>query len=144
MRGINVRDYVEIGAVEVNRMGKRQYYLALLSWSTIDRTAPERESIQASLGRVTLWADDRPIELTRLTTDRATVGLSQPPYPPPTPEASESWYASTLGEIAALAGARTLQLAASAPDATEGRRYHEWQTGSSGFAAFIEHIRQPH
>ena len=36
----NARDYLSAGLVEVNNMGKRVHYLALVSWSTVDRHRP--------------------------------------------------------------------------------------------------------
>jgi hypothetical protein len=134
-RAANVRDYVQAGAVEVNRMGTRTYYLVLISWSTIDRSAAERAKLEAELARNTLWADDRPIELRRIPRGRETAGVFSAPYAAPAPAAIESWYPITLNEIGALAHARTLRLTAQAGDTP--RPYELWQQDRGGFAAFL-------
>lgn len=143
MRAMNVRDYADIGAIEINRMGTRSYYLLLISWSTIDRTATEREAIEGALARITLWADDRPIELTREPATGSSVGLSRRPYILPTPAAVESWYPLTLAELRSLAAADALRLSAKAATGDE-RRYSEWRSDRRGLASFLEYISQPH
>lgn len=143
MRAMNVRDYVEIGAIETNRVGNRRYYLLLVSWSTIDRTDAERAAIETALAHITLWADDRPLELKRLAVDRAAIGLSHPPYALPTPAAVESWYPIDLAELRSLAAAATLRISAQVATGEE-HRYNDWQNGSTGFANFLEYVSQPH
>ena len=39
MLAANARDYLNIGVVETNRAGKRDYWLGVVAWSTIDRSA---------------------------------------------------------------------------------------------------------
>lgn len=141
MRAMNVRDYAEIGAVEVNRQGERHVYLVIVSWSTIDRTAEEHESIEDAFATTTLWADDRPITLKRFSTDRATAGLRQRPYRAPTPGALESWYAITLNELRSLAAAELVKMSADGGD--EPRRYEQWRSGTTGFANFVEYLTRP-
>lgn len=143
MRATNVRDYAEIGAIEINRMGTRRYYLLLISWSTIDRTAAEREAMDGALARLTVWADDRPIELTREPASESSVRLGQHPYVLPTPAAVEFWYPVTLAELRSLAAADALRLYARAATGDE-HRYGEWQNGQTGLKNFLQYIAQPH
>ena len=141
VRAINVRDYVQVGAAEVNRAGSRAYYLVLISWSTIDRSAAERAALDSELARSTLWADDRPIELRRIPDGRVAAGVSGAPYVAPAPAAIESWYPITLNEIQSLARARTLSLTAQAGE--KPRSYLPWQADSGGFAGFLQHTAHP-
>jgi hypothetical protein len=134
-RATNVRDYVQAGAVEVNRAGTRAYYLVLISWSTVDRSADERVALDAELAHSTLWADDRPIELRRIAQGRAAAGVSSGPYAAPAPAAIESWYPVTLNELGALAGATLLRLTAQSGDMP--RSYQLWQSDRGGLAAFL-------
>lgn len=134
-RATNVRDYVQVGAVEVNRSGTRAYYLVLISWSTVDRSPAERATLDGELVRSTLWADDRPIELRRIAQGRAAAGVFSAPYAAPAPAAIESWYPVTLNEIGALARASTLKLTAQSGDTP--RSYQLWQSDRGGFAAFL-------
>jgi hypothetical protein len=137
-RASNVRDYVQVGAVEVNRAGARAYYLVLISWSTIDRTTAERAELDAELVRSTLWTDDRPIELQRIARGRAAADVHSAPYMAPAPAAIESWYSVTPDQIRSLAAATTLSLTAQAGAAP--RRYQLWQTDGGGFAGFLSRL----
>lgn len=138
VRAMNVRDYVQAGAVEVNRTGSRDYYLVLISWSTIDRSASERAALDAELARSTLWADDRPIDLHRIAQGRAAAGVSGAPYVAPAPAAIESWYPISPNEIRSLAAARTLSLTARGGE--QPRSYLLWQADRGGFAGFLQQI----
>lgn len=140
-RATSVRDYVQAGAVEVNRSGRRTYYLVLLSWSTLDHSPAERALLDAELARATLWADDRPIELKRIPEGRAAVGVETAPYAAPAPAALESWYPLGLSEIKSLAGATTLGLTAQAGDAP--RAYRLWKADGGGFAGFVRQLSHP-
>ena len=142
MRATNARDYVQMGAVEVNQAGARRYYLVLLSWSTIDRAAGERDAIVGELAHSTLWADDRPIQLHRLPGGRTAAGIAAAPYSAPAPSAIESWYPVSLSEIRALAAAGTLRLVAQAGGAP--REYQRWQSSEQGIAGFLQHIGVAH
>lgn len=137
----NVRDYVQAGAVDVNRTGTHNYYLVLISWSTIDRSAAERAALDAELAHSTLWADDRPIELQRIERGRDSAGVFSAPYAAPAPAAMESWYPVTLSELRALAGATTLRLTAQAGDTP--RPYQLWQSDRGGFASFLTRLTHP-
>ena len=140
-RALNVRDYVQVGAVEVNRAGTRAYYLVLISWSTIDRSAAERAALDAELVRSTLWADDRPIELKRIPRGRAAADVYAAPYLAPAPAAIESWYPVTPEQMRAMASAAALSLTAQAGDTP--RRYELWQADRGGLAAFLERLAHP-
>jgi hypothetical protein len=140
-RATNVRDYVQLGAVEVNRSGTRKYYVVLISWSTIDRSAPERAALDAELAHTTLWADDRPIDLLRIPNGRLAAGIGTGPYLAPAPAAIESWYAVSLNQIEALAQASSLRLTAQAGD--QPRSYRLWQPDRGGVTAFLQQVAAP-
>ena len=141
LRAINVRDYAEIGAVEINRMGDRRLYLALQSWSTIDRTAAERERMDRSLSRVTVYADDRPIELTQAAASAEQLGLSRRPFVAPTPGTREIYFTIARSDLRSIALARVLQLrglGAEEPDI-----YLQWQDARPSLAAFLAQLPAP-
>lgn len=140
VRAMNVRDYVQACAVEINRAGSRGYYLVLISWSTIDRSSIERVALDRELARSTLWADDRPIELRRIPEGRTTAGVSSAPYIAPTPAAIESWYSIGRNELQSLAGARTSRLIAQSGE--KPRSYLLWEADRGGFAGFLQQTAQ--
>jgi hypothetical protein len=140
-RATNVRDYVQAGAVEINRSGSRKYYVVLISWSTIDRSPAERAVLDDELSRSTLWADDRPIELRRVANGRVAAGIGSAPYLAPAPAAVESWYPITLDEIRALADASSLRLTARAGE--QPRSYRLWQPDRGGASGFLQQVMNP-
>jgi hypothetical protein len=136
MRAINVRDYAQLGAVEANRMGTHQLYLVLVSWSTIDRSATEQERSAAGFSRITLYADDRPIELTRAAPAREELGFARRPFAHPTPGAHEIYFAVTRGHLQSIALSGTLQLIAHR-EGGAADKYLEWRDGRPGLRAFL-------
>jgi hypothetical protein len=132
--GVNVRDYLSIGAVEVNNMGARKHYLAVVSWSTVDRSwvgapaAPKPEALTLALA-------GRPRELTLATHDRRSLGIGIAPITAPIGYAGESWYGVALGDLRAFA--------ATPPESidieVDGRRasYTLWERGDAAFAEFL-------
>lgn len=139
MRAINVRDYAQLGAVETNRMGARQLYLVLVSWSTIDRSAVEQERSEADFSRITLYADDRPIELTRAAPAREELGFARRPFEHPAPGAREIYFAAGRGDLQSIALSRTLQLIAHRDGGTPDK-YLEWRDGRPGLRAFLAQL----
>lgn len=142
MRAINVRDYAQLGAVETNRMGTHQLYLVLLCWSTIDRSAAEQERSAASFSRITLYADDRAIELTRAAPAREELGFSRRPFEHPTPGAREIYFAVSRGDLQSIALSRRLQLVAHRDEAAKDK-YLEWRDGRPGLRAFLAQLPIP-
>jgi hypothetical protein len=108
--GVNVRDYAELGAVEVNRSGTRKRYLAVVMWSTVARTPAELEQLQDAFSSITLWADDRPIALQRSATTHEAILVSTPILKLPSPAASEAYYEVTATQLATLAATKRLSL----------------------------------
>lgn len=108
--GVNVRDYAELGAVEVNRSGTRKRYLAVVLWSTVARTPAERAQLQAAFSSITLWADDQPLTLQRSATTHEAILLSAPALSLPSPAASEAYYEVTTAQLMALANTKRLML----------------------------------
>ena len=100
----NVRDYLSIGAVEVNNMGARKHYLAAVQWSTIGRRqvdgppAPPPERIELTLA-------GRTRELPLASHEPRSLGIGAPLFRPPSGYVGESWYAVTPAELRAFVAA---------------------------------------
>ncbi len=130
---VNARDYLSVGAVELDNMGKHRIFLALVSWSTIDRarvgaaspTLPERLEVQTA-GSTREWAvtSHHPREL----------GAGVAVLEPPVERFGESWVELRASDIRALAAAP--------PDAidvvVEGLRQHFtlWRRGDAALSEF--------
>ncbi|HUO81194.1 MAG TPA: hypothetical protein VMU00_13715 [Steroidobacteraceae bacterium] len=100
----NARDYLSLGVVEVDNMGARRHYLALVSWSTINRahlgaaSAPVPERIELTLG-------GQPRELAPVSHEPRSLGIGGTPFRPASGYVGEAWYAVTPAELRALAAA---------------------------------------
>lgn len=139
MRAINVRDYAQLGAIEVNRMGERQLYLVATLWSTIDRTASERERLAAAFAQVIVHADDQPIALVRATGPTRPIGVGTRPYEAPSPGAQELYFPVTRAALQGIAHSRSLSLTTGGSgDSTW--RFSEWRNGRVGLRLFIDSL----
>lgn len=140
--GVNVRDYAELGAFEINRSGARKRYLALVLWSTVDRKPAEQAQIEAAFDSMTLWADDRPILLKRSSASHESLLVSNAVLDLPSPAASETYYEISTVQLTALANAQRLTLSPSGM--TEGERaYTLWRGTLTDLSRFIAELPLP-
>jgi hypothetical protein len=134
----NVRDYLSVGAVEVNNMGKRQHYLAVVSWSTVDRKRasiappPLPEQLRMSL-------DGKPREWQPASHEPRSLGVGEPLFRPTGGYLGETWYVVTVAELRAFAAAP--------PDAVEVAdepaniiTYSVWKNAGAELADFVRDI----
>lgn len=134
--GVNVRDYVELGAFEINRSGARTRYLAFTLWSTIDRSAEQWARTEADFASVTLWADDQPLLLKRSATTQQGISVSTSVFTLPAPNARQMYYTVTLQQLRTLATARSWTL--SPVGMAEGERmFAMWRGDTLGLNGFI-------
>jgi hypothetical protein len=141
LRASNARDYLQLAAIEINRMGSRELYLGVLHWSTIDRTSAEHDAAARELRHARLLADDRPIELSTNLQERPA-GLGVRPYPLPIPGAREFYFPIQKEQLRAIALSRSLTLTPLAPAAGHTSPiYRDWQDGRAGLLRFLESVR---
>ena len=136
----NVRDYLSLGAVELNNMGARKYYLVLVAWSTIDRkrlgvpAAALPERIEMKVG-----GHDRQFALATHTA--RTIGVGEPVLRPELGYQGESWYAFTPAELRAFAAQppETIELVGS----DLAQSFVLWQRADAAFTAFVDDMVEP-
>lgn len=133
----NARDYLSLGLVEVNNMGARKHYLALVSWSTIDR-ARAGAPAAAVPERVELDLGGRPRELTPVSHEPRSLGIGGTPFRPPSGYVGEAWYAVTPGDLRALAAAPASSIAV----LTDAGRivYGTWHAANAAIAEFVRDV----
>jgi hypothetical protein len=133
----NARDYLSLGAIEVNSMGTRRHFLAAVSWSTIDRHAPGLAPLPApDTLRIAMGAASR--ELAPLGHEGRSLGVGSPPFRPATGYAGESWYELTVADLRALSAA-----APATVELLDGRgrvRYVLWRDETKALAEFVRDI----
>lgn len=133
------RDYVNLGPVDVNRMGEHRYFLWLCIWSTLPEARPtaQRDGFES----VIVFADGEPLPLNLLGWTPAAIGASETGYAKPVASAAEAYYEVTLDQIRVLAGARDLRLQL---DAARPAAYELWDRQSGARAdlqAFLDRAR---
>jgi len=134
----NARDYLSAGLVEVNNMGKRVHYLALVSWSTVDRNRPGATPT-AIPGRIELSGSGKPHEFTPVTHQPRTLGIGAALFRPASGYAGESWYRLSVDELRALSadppGRVTLT-----DDASNRVEYELWRSATEALREFVRDV----
>ena len=100
----HARDYLNVGLLEVNRTGTRRYWLVVVAWTTIDRSAlnlPPPAPIDAlQLERF----DDAAIRLAAERGGRRIAGTSRAYFDPPgAARTRESWFELSTAQFTGLA-----------------------------------------
>jgi hypothetical protein len=101
---VNARDYLSVGAVELDNMGRHRFFLVLVSWSTIDR-ARLNTPLPAQPDRIE-WRDpSRVHEWTVLSHQPRELGAGMPLLEPPVARMGESWIEVKAADLRSLADA---------------------------------------
>lgn len=138
-RSSDERDFAQLAAVEVNRMGERRLYLVAVLWSSQQHTRTEREEFEKSFARVELRMGDRTTTLARHQGDIAELGMSQSPLPLPIPGSQQLFFPIERADLNALAASNRVQLVAvGEPDAPQ--LYEEWQDGRHSLSDFLSQL----
>jgi len=138
-RSINERDFAQLTAVEVNRMGERRLYLVAVPWSSTHQTRVEHENFESSFARIELRMGDRSTTLTRHEGDIAKLGFGQSPVPLPIPGSPQLFFPIERAALSALASSNRVQLIAlGQPE--EPHSYDEWQDGRRSLLTFLDQL----
>ena len=101
----NARDYLNVGVVETNRAGQRAYWLGVVAWSTIDRSALPVSAQPVQPGKVRFSWPDGSLELQPVPAGRELLGASEPIFAGPQPRFEDAWYMLTAAQLSRLAQA---------------------------------------
>ena len=133
----NVRDYLSVGAVELNNMGGRTHYLAVIAWSTVDRKRIGATPPPSS-GTLKLKLGTQVRELAPTTRDPRSIGVGLPLFRPATGYLGETWYAVKVADLRLLADATTPTLELS--DGENSVTYTLWRDATPALADFVRDI----
>jgi len=100
---VNARDYLNVGVIETNRAGQRAYWLGIVAWSTIDRSALPSPAQPMRPGKVKFSWPDGSLELQPVPAGREALGASQPIFAGPQPEFTDAWYPLSAVQLSRLA-----------------------------------------
>lgn len=103
MLAANARDYLNIGVVETNRAGQRDYWLGVVAWSTIDRSALPVPAPLLKPGRLRLAWPGQSLELQPAAGGLAEVGTRKAIFAGPQAVHEDAWYTLTAVQLALLA-----------------------------------------
>ena len=132
--GVNAREYVHFGPLELNRQGELRYYLWLGVWSTIGQ-GPDA-GVQRCFERVYLFADGEPMELVATSWKLADYGLEDSFYERPVSGAVDAWYAVTADQVRWIGAAKEIHLVCGLDAA---RRYEAWEWDPRAVKAFADY-----
>jgi hypothetical protein len=129
----NVRDYLTLVAMSVNRAGKVDYYLVAYFWSTVDARGTTSAVLRESVPVIA--ADDRRIELKARQGSPRDVGIGLQLHRPPGVVTEPLVYATDLATLRFVTEARQLsvQLDANVLEAS----YGIWKDQRPALAAFV-------
>lgn len=117
------REYVYVGPVQVNRMGRRDHFLWLGIWRTSDASDPA-QTID-DFETIVIYADGEPLSLEATGWTPAAVGLSESAYIKPVASAVDGYFAVTIDQMRLIAESRDLELRAGS---VQPQRYVPWDS----------------
>lgn len=137
MLAANARDYVNVGVVETNRAGTRNYWLGVVAWSTIDRNGLGVPAPVVKPGRVTFAWPEATLELQPLPGGRAEVGTRKAIFAAPQAAYADAWYRLTEAQLARFAKAPPASVSLVLDDGSS--ILHEpWQVDARAMAQFVQ------
>jgi hypothetical protein len=132
---LNERDYAQLTAIEVNRMGERKLYLVAILWSSAELWADQSGGFQSAFQQIEVNVGDRSVALTPYTGQISELGISEA-LPLPIPGSSHIYFPISRDDLRAISRSSKIQLTARGkPDSL--RRYEEWQDGRQSLNDFL-------
>ena len=135
--GVNLYDFADLGAFEINQSGKRSQYLCLILWSTLPRTAEQQTHLEEVFANMVIWADDQPLSFKRYTQNREMVHLGEAPFK--RSDAHEGYYEVSPEQLSVLAAAKELRIAP-ANQAQGETPYRLWRKEHNSLAEFVDAV----
>lgn len=128
----SARDYAYIGPVEINRMGKREYFFWIGLASTVDRDLLGLNPADAIA--LALFVDQKPMVLSLSDWDTR---LDIPPYESEAPVYAMLAAQTSLDQIHRIARATSVELHIIATE-SDAARYEAWEGSWSSWDGFPE------
>lgn len=134
------RDYVQIGPIEVNRMGSLSYYL-WLGISDIDNLESAAAD-HAGFETVFLVLGDQKIELKVLGWTHSAIGVSEPVYKKLFSSSVDAYYEVTLEQIQRMSEVDSVKVLATGADPKEFVSWYRQTTAKQDLAAFLMRVAE--
>lgn len=133
----NARDYLNVGVVETNRAGQRSYWLGVVAWSTIDRSALPVPAQPVKPGKVRFSWPDGSLELQPVPAGREVLGASEPIFAGPQLRFEDAWYMLSAEQLSRLAKAPPASVSLLSEDGGE-IDYAAWRVEQRALDRFLE------
>ena len=134
------RDYVQIGVIEVNRMGKLEYYL----WFGITEVnqVAAADTHPEGFASIVLAVNEKSIKLDVKGWSPSVIGTSAPVYQKIFPDSADAYYQVTLDQIQLLADSDSLMLRTTGPAAREFVSWYSQTAFDSNLAEFLREVME--
>lgn len=135
----NERDYAQLTAIEVNRMGDRKLYLVAILWTTRDLSTNQASGYNDSFSQIEVHADDRTVALTQYSGEASELGIGEPSLPLPIQGTRSVYFPVERDDLRTISQSSRLQLTArGVPDAP--RHYEEFADGRQSLSDFLSQL----
>jgi len=138
--GARARNYVNMGVIEVNRIGAYEYYLWLGIWNT-DQVASVGER-RDGFESIVIFADGEPLSLELIGWTPDAIGTSEPAYLKPVAQSVDAYYLVTLDQIRMIADAADIRLRATGILPKEFLPWDEQRAARTDLQMFLGQINQ--
>jgi hypothetical protein len=137
-RAAFARDFINVGPVQVNRMGQQRYFLWMGVWSTMPGSdfAGEVNGLES----IVIFADGEPLELTLAGLTPGDIGVSESVYVRPSGSSAEGFYEVTADQLRFIAAASEIRLQTLGQDARLYASWNDKESTLSGLHEFVSHI----
>lgn len=130
------RNLINMGPLEVNRMGEYRYYLWLGIWDTLQDTVPgaERDGFES----IVIYADGEPLPLDIAGWSPEAIGASESVYVRPVSTSADAFYEVTVDHLRLIAAASNIRIS------TTGNRaysYELWNDEKSANLSLLEFLK---
>lgn len=135
-RAAYARDYVNLGPIQVNRMGEHRYFVWLGIWSTMQgwQSTIQRDAFET----VTVFVDGEPLQLELAGWTFDAIGTTEPVYLKPVATAIDAYYESTADQLRLIAAAGSVRLL---PGGNRPFSYEPWENQASAKISLQAFVR---
>jgi hypothetical protein len=130
------RDYVYIGPVQVNNMGRHDYFLWLGIWGSSDSV--DRSRKMDDFATIVLYVDGEPLDLEVNGWTPGSIGASADVYVKPVASALDGYYRVTIDQMRLIAESQDLELRAGS---IQPQRYVPWESAQGSSQALVAFLR---
>ena len=132
----HARKLINMGPIEVNRMGEFRYYLWLGIWNTLQD--PISGAARDGFESIVIYADGEPLPLEISGWSPASIGASDPIYVRPVSSASDAYYAVTVDQLRLIAASSDLRIRSTGIQSRTYELWDEQQSARRSLRAFLE------